>query len=157
MVEFTWRQEVLKEDWPLLLTADPSRESIENYLFDSIFLEARKEEELIGVLVLKAVSNKKVEIMNLAVSRIQQNHGIGSRLLQKALRDMKDFAYEDFEVRTGTTSFGPLYFYQKNGFRVVAVEPDYFSDRYAEELIENGLILKDCLVLTQSLERLTGK
>lgn len=157
MLEFKWRQEVLKEDWPLLLTADPSRESIENYLFESIFLEVRKEEELIGLLVLQAVSDKKAEIMNLAVSRMQQNHGIGSRLLQRALLDMKDFAYESFEVRTGTTSFGPLYFYQKNGFRVTAVETDYFTDRYPEKLVENGLVLKDCLVLTQSLEKLTEK
>ncbi|MHC5269362.1 GNAT family N-acetyltransferase [Enterococcus sp. LJL98] len=151
MLTFKWRQEVLKEDWPFLLTADPSRASIEAYLFQSVLLEVREEKELVGLLVLKTLSDKKAEIMNVSVHSQKQNHGIGSRLLQKVIFDMKNFAYEQLLVQTGTTSFGPLYFYQKNGFRVTAVVPDYFTQHYADELRENGLVLQDGLVLTRNL------
>lgn len=151
MLKFKWRQEIFPEDWPLLLQADPSREVIESYLFKSVLLEVRHEETLLGLLVLRAVSDTKAEIKSLSVSHAYQNQGIGSQLLRKTLGHMKDFGYQSIEVSTGTTSFGPLYLYQKNGFRVQAVEQDYFTNNYTEELIENGLVLKDRLVLVQSL------
>ncbi len=45
----------------------------------------------------------------------------------------------------------PLIFYQKQGFRVVSVLVDYFTQNYQEVLIENGIWLKDALLLKRSL------
>jgi hypothetical protein len=49
-------------------------------------------------------------------------------------------------------SFGhQLTFYQRAGFRVVAVEPDYFLQHYPEPLFENGLQHRDRLRLALAL------
>nr|WP_273262506.1 hypothetical protein [Pseudomonas sp.] len=49
-------------------------------------------------------------------------------------------------------SFGhQLTFYQRAGFRVVAVEPDYFLTHYPEPLFENGLQHRDRLRLALTL------
>lgn len=151
MLQFNWRQEVLAEDWTLLLAADPARGRIESYLGKSAILEARIKDQLVGLLLLVSKSTERGEIVNLSVNETQQNQGIGSQLIQRALIHGKKIGYQSMEVSTGTTSFCPLYLYQKNGFRVESVEQDYFTKGYAEELIENGLVLKDRLILAQSL------
>lgn len=149
---FNWRPEGLPEDWELLLAADPSQRIIATYLEKSAFLEARREGEWVGLLLLATTSSaERGEIVNLSVRPSEQNQGIGSQLLQQALAYGKRLGYRRMEVATATTSFGPLYLYQKNGFRVTSVEQDYYLKCYDEVLMENGLVVKDRLILTQSL------
>ena len=83
---FNWRPEGLPEDWELLLAADPSQRIIATYLEKSAFLEARREGELVGLLLLATTSSaERGEIVNLSVRPSEQNQGIGSQLIQQAL------------------------------------------------------------------------
>ncbi len=50
------------------------------------------------------------------------------------------------EVGTGTFGY-QLTWYQRNGFRVFAVERDFFLANYEEPIYENGIQLKDMLRL----------
>lgn len=44
-----------------------------------------------------------------------------------------------------------LYLYQKCGFRMTSIDRDFFVRHYAEPIIENGLVLKDMVRLSQDI------
>ena len=112
--------------WHLLLLADPSRERVKRYLPGSTCFGARQTTQftpsglgaLIGVCVLVPEGDglHRWELMNMAVSTAWQSKGIGSALLQRAIREMRERGVQQLDVGTG--SFGDqLLFYQRLGFR----------------------------------------
>lgn len=151
MWKFKWRKQVLTEDWPLLLEADPSKGMIDTYLEQSDLLEVRQQNELIGILVLNSMDEETSEIMNLSVREDCQQKGIGRKLIEQALVFSRAKKDRKIMIATGTTSLSALLLYQKCGFRVEAVERDYFTQHYAEILIENGVVLRDRLILSQEI------
>ena len=100
--------------WHLLLLADPSRERVKRYLPGSTCFGARQTTQftpsglgaLIGVCVLVPEGDglHRWELMNMAVSTAWQSKGIGSALLQRAIREMRERGVQQLEVGTG--SFG---------------------------------------------------
>lgn len=130
----------------LLLEADPSTELIAGYLHDCRCVVARLGEATVGVYLLKAPGADIWELMNIAVAPEHQGRGIGALLLRHAIDQARQLGAQRLELGTGT--FGhQLTFYQRAGFRVVAVEPDYFPQHYPEPLFENGLQHRDRLRL----------
>lgn len=151
MRQFEWRKEVSAKAWPLLLEADPSTKMIKSYINQSQLLEVHQAGELIGLLVLKQCNEQTVEIMNLSVRSDFQQQGIGKELIQRAIAKSRDNHYRKMIIATGTTSTGPFLLYQKCGFRVEAIERDYFIKYYTNELVENGIVLRDRLILSQEI------
>ena len=146
--------------WHLLLLADPSRERIKRYLPHSTCFAARQTAQftpsglgaLIGVCVLtpEGDGQHKWELINMAVSTAWQRNGIGSSLLHRAIREMRQRGVRQLEVGTG--SFGDqLLFYQRIGFRVTDIERDFFLQNYTTPLWERGVQHKDMLKLTLEL------
>jgi len=133
----------------LLLSADPSQDLIDGYLTTGTAFAASDSRELIGVLVLLPHADQVLEIANLAVTPSRQRQGYGKALLEFARQWASDHGYHMLRVATGTTSFTQLYLYQRQGYRVVAVEADYFTTHYNHDIMENGLKLRDRLVLTR--------
>nr|WP_245329682.1 GNAT family N-acetyltransferase [Enterococcus alcedinis] len=125
---------------------------IETYLKQSELLEVRQEGHLIGLLVLKQIEAGISEIMNLSVTPLFQTRGIGRQLIEQAIAHSKERNDQKIIVATGTTSVGPLLLYQKCGFRVEAVERDYFTKYYREKIIENDVYLQDRLLLSQEFK-----
>jgi len=131
----------------LLLLADPSEESIQGYLSQSRCLVAYANEVLVGSCVIKPIGRGMFELMNMAVSPSHQHTGIGTRLLETVIDNLKRSGAKGLEVGTG--SFGyQLTFYQRKGFRVSCVDKDFFLKNYPEPIIENGVQHKDMLRLT---------
>ena len=146
--------------WHLLLLADPSRERIKRYLPGSTCFGARQTTQftpsglgaLIGVCVLVPEGDglHRWELMNMAVSTAWQSKGIGSALLLRAIREMRERGVQQLDVGTG--SFGDqLLFYQRLGFRVTDIERDFFLQNYTTPLWERGVQHKDMLRLTLDL------
>ena len=146
--------------WHLLLLADPSRERIKRYLPGSTCFGARQTTQftpsglgaLIGVCVLVPEGDglHRWELMNMAVSTAWQSKGIGSALLLRAIREMRERGVQQLDVGTG--SFGDqLLFYQRLGFRVTDIERDFFLQNYTTPLWERGVQHKDMLKLTLDL------
>lgn len=134
----------------LLLEADPSTALIARYLQGGHCVVARLDEATVGVYVIKALTAETWELMNIAVASEQQGRGIGALLLRHAIDQARQLGAKRLELGTG--SFGhQLTFYQRAGFRVVAVEPNYFLQHYPEPLIENGLQHRDRLRLALTL------
>lgn len=135
----------------LLLSADPSQSLIDGYLVTGTAFAASDTRGLIGVLVLLPHADQVLEIANLAVTPSRQRQGYGKTLLEFARQWANDHGYRTLRVATGTTSFTQLYLYQRQGYRVVAVEADYFTTHYNHDIMENGLKLRDRLVLTRNV------
>lgn len=144
--------EISSEQAPmaLLLEADPSTTLIAGYLQDGHCVVARLDDVIVGVYVIKALTANTWELMNIAVAPEHQGQGIGALLLHHAIDQARQRRAKRLELGTG--SFGhQLTFYQRAGFRVVAVEPDYFLTHYPEPLFENGLQHRDRLRLALEL------
>lgn len=137
--------------YELLLLADPSREIIDTYIFDSRLFIATAEGETIGCYVLSQVDQATVEIRNIAVREPHQRKGIGKLLLADAIRRSKLEGFQTIVIGTGNSSLGQLYLYQKSGFRISAIRPDFFTQRYKEKIIENGIECRDMIVLSREL------
>ncbi len=140
-------QELEDEHYNLLLEADPSKELVSHYFKRSLTFEVLKDGVLVGIVVLIETRPETLEIVNISVSSDHQNQGIGQEILQFAINYGKENQFIVLEIGTGSTSFSQLYLYQKMGFRITGIDKDFFVHHYDEEIIENGLILKDMVRL----------
>lgn len=134
----------------LLLLADPSEQRIREYLAGAHAFAGVKNGATVGVLVLRVRDAAHVEIMNVAVADAHQRTGIGRALLEFAAAYAKENGASRLHVGTGNSSFGELRFYQRLGFRVAGVSPDYFVD-YHPPIYEEGVRCLDMIHLTRAL------
>ena len=133
----------------LLRLADPSDESIEQYLKASRIFLGLLEGKSIAVAAVR-VRERKAELLNLAVSEEFQQNGFGSRMLTFVKDTIRLDGINSLEVGTGNSSLGPLSFYQKNGFRIVGIRKNYFQ-KYHPPIYENNIRCIDMIVLSISL------
>lgn len=135
----------------LLLLADPSKSIVEDYLAKGECFVAESNEQIIGVYVLLPTRPKTVEIVNVAVVEEHKGKGIGKLLIGDAIGVAKTKGYKTIEIGTGNSSIGQLALYQKCGFRIVSVDPNYFIKHYSEEIYENGIQCIDMIRLSKEL------
>lgn len=135
----------------LLLSADPSRSKIEEYLKRGNCYLALDNEVVAAVYVLLPTRPGTVELVNVAVVQEQQGKGIGKQMVLHAIETAREQGYRTMEVGTGNSSVGQLALYQKCGFRMAGVDFDFFTRHYAEEIYENGILCRDMLRLSQDL------
>ncbi|QXE01990.1 N-acetyltransferase [Terribacillus sp. DMT04] len=119
----------------LLLEADPSETKVKGYLSEgSCFIAEEKE-----------------EIMNIVVQASSRGKGIGKQLISHAIHQANKDGFRSLEVGTGNSSIGQLAFYQKCGFRIAAIEPNFFLHHYDIPIYENGIQCRDMIRLVYSL------
>ncbi|CEG29029.1 GNAT family N-acetyltransferase [Bacillus sp. B-jedd] len=135
----------------LLLTADPSTESVDDYLLRGDCYVAEKGQRIVGVYVLLPTRPETAELVNVAVAETHQGIGIGQQLVKDAIQIAKHSGYRTIEVGTGNSSIGQIALYQKCGFRMNGVDRDYFIRHYREEIFENGIQCRDMIRFTQDL------
>ncbi|KMY54469.1 acetyltransferase [Bacillus sp. FJAT-27231] len=140
-----------KPPMDLLLLADPSQETIKEYVKRGESFIAVNAGGVVGVYVLLPTRPYTVELVNVAVAKEQHGKGIGKRLVMHAIQAAKERGYKTIEVGTGNSSIGPLALYQKCGFRMIGVDPDFFIRHYSEEIFENGIRCRDMIRLSQDL------
>lgn len=134
----------------LLLEADPSVHRIQTYLPLSRCFVALVDAEIIGTYVVREMSERTFELMNIAVRKDHRGRGIGRAMLEHMIETLRMAGAERLEVGTGTFGY-QLTLYQKVGFRVVRVEPDHFLKHYDEPIFEFGMQHKDMLRLALNL------
>ena len=137
--------------YDLLLIADPSTNSIDKYISDSIVYIADFEENTVGCYVLYNVDKETIEIKNIVVDEVFQGKGIGTFLLNDAIHKARMSGVRKIIIGTGNSSIGQLYLYQKVGFRITDIRPDFFKKNYSQPIIENGIECRDMIVLTKEL------
>lgn len=134
----------------LLLSADPDRSVVIDYLNDSTMLVATARDVTIGVAVLVVdqppEDRNKFELKNIAVHEDYQGRGIAKNLIAAVKDQVKSLGGEGLYVGTGNSSLSQIALYQKCGFRMESIEKDFFAN-YPESIYENGLRCLDKLVL----------
>jgi N-acetylglutamate synthase-like GNAT family acetyltransferase len=139
--------------YQLLLLADETKKAIDKYILDSEIFVMEKQDEIIALYALKAINTKQIEIKNIAVSTDLQGKGIGSFLLKDAFERAKDLGFQSLLIGTGDASLRQLALYQREGFTKYEVINDFFIDNYPEAIFENGMQLKDMIVLEKKIMR----
>ncbi len=137
-----------KEDYPyeLLLFADETIEAINKYVDDSSVYVVINGEEKIAVFCLYETDENTIEIKNIAVSAKYQNTGIGSKLIAH-IKEICKSRYSNLIVGTADCGTAQIRFYEKNGFQKYAVKENFFIDNYDKPIFENGIQLKDMVML----------
>ncbi len=130
----------------ILLEADPSVENIHAYLPRSQCFVAMLQGEPVGAYVVQRIAPGVYELMCIAVLPEHQRKGIGTELLKHAVTTVRHMGARRLEVGTGTFGY-QLAYYQRQGFRVYAIEKDFFLLNYNEPIYELGIQLKDMLRL----------
>ncbi len=133
----------------LLLLADPDEKQVSTYLQDAEIFVVYLKSEKVGLVVLSN-QNDEFEIKNIAVKPEFQGKGIGRSLIEKIKTRVKELGAQAFTVGTGNSSLGQLEFYQRCGFRIISVSPNYFLS-YHPPIYENGIRCIDMIVLRLDL------
>ena len=133
----------------LLLWADETIDAIEKYIYNSdvYVVKAKGDSRPIAVFALYRVSDTEIEIKNIAVLESLQGRGIGSYLLSEIRRIAEAEKYKSIIVGTPDGSLKQILFYEKNGFTKYDVRKDFFKKNYSEPIIENGVVLRDMVML----------
>jgi len=138
--------------YELLLLADPAKDLVDEYVKQSDVFIAIQNEETIGVIVLFPLVTEAVEIKNVAVKPEFHGQGIGTYLIENAIKAALLNKQKSICIGTANSSVGQLYLYQKLGFEITEIKRNFFTDNYPEPIYENGIQAKHMIVLTRELE-----
>ncbi len=83
------------------------------------------------------------EVVSLSVAPALQRRGIGTRLLDHAVRTARTLGFRRLEIGTGDTGFDQLRLYERCGFVRCGIDRGYFTRFYPAPVIENGLVCRD--------------
>ena len=99
-------------------------------------------------------NDKEIEIKNVAVSEALQSRGIGSYLISEIKRIARRENFNSIIVGTPDCAFREIKFYEQNGFTKYDVRKDFFVESYSKPIIENGIMLRDMIMLRATLQRI---
>ncbi|EQK40141.1 GNAT family N-acetyltransferase [Paraclostridium bifermentans] len=137
--------------YELLYLADPSKESINDYISRGNLYVASIGNEVVGAYVILKTRPLTAEIMNISVNEAYQKKGIGKVLIKHSISTSKNLNIKTLEVGTGNSSIYQLAFYQKCGFRIIGIDKDFFKKHYNEKIIENGIECIDMIRMSMDL------
>lgn len=139
----------------LLLIADEEEDAIRKYIYDAVIYTIYDNEELnpIGVFVLYKINESVLEIKNIGVLESFRSRGIGSFLIDSIKKIAQKENYKEIIVGTADCGIKQIRFYEKNGFIKYAVKKNFFIENYSKPLFEDGIMLRDMVMLKISLER----
>ena len=90
-------KETNKEEIPydLLYLADEDDDQINKYINESIFFASYHDNEIIGIIGLKELNIKEIEIVCVAVYEKMQNQSFGKQLIEKAIEYSKNKKFKE--------------------------------------------------------------
>ena len=138
--------------YDLLLLADPSIELIKKYIHKSEKYILLQNGSIIGfIAVLDLIKNERAEIKNIAITEKLQGNGYGKFLLESIIKIYQEKSYKTLIIGTGNSSIAQLALYQKIGFEIESIDKGFFLRLYNEAIIENGIICKDMIYLSKTV------
>jgi GNAT superfamily N-acetyltransferase len=149
--EYTGDREALR--WLFELAEDSATE-LGSYLHRGRVLVARVDGQIAGhLLLVDTAAAGEVELKSMAVRADLQGDGIGTALIQAARALLADAGVRVLHVATAAASAGNLRFYQRQGFRMLAIERDAFTAAtgYPPGTMVEGIPLRDRVWLDMEL------
>jgi ribosomal protein S18 acetylase RimI-like enzyme len=139
---------------PLFELAEDSPVQLDSYLHSGRVLVALHGMDVIGHLQLvDADPPGQVEIKNMAVREDRQGRGVGGQLVRAAIELVTAESASAVVVATAAADIGNLRFYQRQGFRMLAIERDAFTPAtgYPDGIRIDGIDLRDRVWLDYQL------
>lgn len=135
----------------LLLLADESEASVNDYLPRSRCYAAFEGGQIIGQYLLLHTRPFTAEVVNIAVTPDRQRQGVGTALLQHAIRSAREAGFRILEIGTGNSGTGQIALYERCGFVRCGVDVDYFRKHYPTPIFENGVECRHMVRLRMDL------
>ncbi|WP_342441864.1 GNAT family N-acetyltransferase [Lysinibacillus sp. FSL K6-0057] len=135
---------------PQLLLADESEVAVRKYLDTGTLYKINCGEMLVGVALVVPQTDTTIELKNIAIVPKYQGKGIGKEILRQLTEKCQKDGYQTVLVGTANSSIDNIAFYQKAGFRMEAIEKDFFS-HYPEPIYENGIRALDMIFFSKQL------
>jgi len=137
-----------KDFLQLLLLGDEQESQIDKYL-ERGELFALYDDDLRSICVVTDEGNGVLEIQNLATDERYQRQGYASKLIEHIAKHYKN-QYSKIILGTGDVP-GILAYYEHRGFTETYRLPNYFTEHYDHQIIEEGVLLKDKVYLEREL------
>lgn len=131
---------------PMFALAEDSEEQLAGYLDLGRVLVARRDGVVVGHLQLIPTDEPgTVELKSMAIVDDLRAQGFGRALIDEAVRRSAAEGKTRMTVSTAAADVGALRFYQRTGFRVLAVERDAFTPAsgYPDPIEIDGIELRD--------------
>jgi ribosomal protein S18 acetylase RimI-like enzyme len=141
----------------LLRDADEDEQRIQALLTDGdhtsylVYADISEGAQPIGAVSMRW-SSPTSEIEYIAIATELRGHGYGKALIALILQEATSRGITAVLVGTANSSLATIAFYQKCGFRMHHVRPDFFSYIHPP-LYEDGIMLRDMLVLRWDAEQ----
>jgi ribosomal protein S18 acetylase RimI-like enzyme len=135
--------------------AEDSPSQLASYLGSGRVVVALSNADVIGHLQLVATDKVgEFEIKNMAVLETHQGRGVGCRLVRTAIEMAAADGGATVVVATAAADIDNLRFYQRQGFRMRAIERDAFTPAsgYPPDLLIDGIALRDRVWLDYQLD-----
>lgn len=146
MIKFEIVEKGDKIPYHLLLLADETTDAINKYIHQSEVYVAKMGTYDIGAFCLYEVDKKTIELKNIAVDERYQSKGYGSIFID-FIKQVAKKKYENLLVGTADIGLRQINFYEKNGFQKSGIRKNFFVDNYEVPIFENGVQLKDMVLL----------
>lgn len=137
--------------YELLLLADETIAAIDKYIHHSEVYILEQDGQMIAVYALYPLNKNEAEIKNIAVSEDHQGQGVGQFLLKDAEIKAKEKGFQKLIIGTPDVAVKQLAIYKKAGFEAYAIKKDFFVINYTEPIIENGIRLRDMMMLRKCI------
>lgn len=138
--------------YDLLLLADPSIDTLRDYIGRGECYLAYIEDVVVAAYILIKTRPLTLELVNIAVKEAFQKRGIGKKLVLDSISKARLLGGKILEVGTGNSSIEQLALYQKCGFRIKNIDHNFFLKHYDEKIIENGINCVDMIRLSIDLK-----
>ena len=138
----------------LLRAADPDARAVAAYLAQGQVYICGAADAPYGLMVLlpHAPEGAHVwEVKNIATATQYQGRGIASAMLHIAKQAAQAGGARALMIGTGNSSLAQLRLYQRLGFRMESVVPDFFAN-YPEPIYENAILCRDMVRLRYAFD-----
>ncbi len=132
----------------MLLLADEQEEMIDRYIGRGA-MYVLDDNGVKAECIVCDEGNGVLEIKSLAVLPKYQKKGLGKQMIAFVERTYRD-SFSVLRVGTGE-SLRTLSFYKKCGFEECSRVKDFFTLNYDHEIIEDGVVLKDMVILQKQI------
>ena len=128
----------LEEAYEIEVLTNPSPWSIDN--FKSSFevghhgLVCKEDNKMLGFLIFSPIK-PEAHLLSIAVIETQQYKGIGSLLLKSMLSQCKAMGINQVFLEVRASNEKAIGFYQKYGFKKVAIRENYYSGDIPEDAL----------------------
>ena len=145
--------ELTRNHWDLLLEADPWFEAVLAYTppqlpTAEIFTIGKAKDPYAMCVVIPITGG--FEIKNIATKTIMRRQGMAGALIDHVVELARARGAAFVEIGTASVGYDQIRLYEKHGFEQDGILRDFFL-RYPEPIIENGLLVRDMVMLRLNL------